>query len=485
MRKSRYVIEAEGPHGESLLFNAANGAFVQLGLEGRTLWGNGTFDAFVAPAAAADSAANVASAITDPTTLDALETLQLFGFLTDLTPEQELQAQREAFDRQRADTTSMTLSFIPTYACNFRCPYCYELGHNKIPGKMDERMMDVIVEFVRNCHAVEGFKSLSVQWYGGDPSLALDVVQALTEKLTRFCDAQGIAYDAMMLTNANVIDEPEAQLIADCRISSMFLTIDGPEEIHNKRRVAANGSNSYERTIQAARLLRERGLKIRANMNADKVTLPLYADLREKLLAEEGIELTFGKLNDYGHFFGRAPFCRPDFDLYDHEEFFRAQFEEFAKLPHSAEEMREMLRPPGRFCTGQANNYFVIDLLGNVYKCDGWVGDREHVRFNLLDDPSTWKLDEVSFDPTRDARCSACNLMPLCLGSCIWERELSGMPCHPFKTTIGDYLRIYYNYLNASADSAAHGKADCGEVDGDVVREKVGQSEDFVTVLAV
>ena len=38
MRKSRYAIEAKGLHGETLLFNAANGAFVQLGPIGRGLW---------------------------------------------------------------------------------------------------------------------------------------------------------------------------------------------------------------------------------------------------------------------------------------------------------------------------------------------------------------------------------------------------------------------------------------------------------------
>ena len=421
MRKSRYVIEAEGSKGEALLFNAATGAFVQLGSTGRELWER-----------------------MEP---DADGMLVQLGFLTDMSAAEELEAQRAAFDRQRSDTSSMTLSFIPTYACNFRCPYCYELGHNKIPGKMDERMMDVIAAFVRDRHEADGFEALSVQWYGGDPSLALDVVKGLTDRLVAWCDEQGVAYDAMMLTNANIIGEQEADLIAECRVNRVFLTIDGPEEIHNKRRVAANGSNSYQRTIQAARLLRARGLHITANMNADKVTLPLFADLREKLLTEEGIELTFGKLNDYGHFYGCAPFCAPEFDLFDHEEFFAAQFDEFAKRPHDAAELREMLAPQRRFCAGQADNYFVIDLLGDVYACDGWVGDRSHAVFNLLGNPSTWKLHEVSFDPTRDERCSACELLPLCLGSCIWERELSGMPCHPFKTTIGDYLRLYRDCL--------------------------------------
>lgn len=148
MRKSRYAIEAEGPQGETLLFNAANGAFVQLGPEGRACWERA-----------------------EP---DADGVLERLGFLTELNAAEELEAQRAAFDRQRADTSSMTLSFVPTYACNYRCPYCYELGHNKIPGKMDERMMDAIAAFVSDRHDSDGFGALNVQWYGGDPSLALD-----------------------------------------------------------------------------------------------------------------------------------------------------------------------------------------------------------------------------------------------------------------------------------------------------------------------
>ena len=44
MRKSSYTIEAEGPQGEKLLFNAANGAFVQLGAEGWHAWERGQDD---------------------------------------------------------------------------------------------------------------------------------------------------------------------------------------------------------------------------------------------------------------------------------------------------------------------------------------------------------------------------------------------------------------------------------------------------------
>ena len=419
MGKSRYVLEAQGPQGENLLYNVANGAFVELGPEAWEAW-------------SADACeGTLASRLGD------------LGFLTGGTPAEELEFQRVQFDRMRADTSRLTFSFIPTYACNFRCPYCYELGHNQIKGKMGGRIMDAIMSFVEFKYARDRFEVLSVQWYGGDPSLALEEVAELSSRLIAWADGHGVAYEAMMLTNANVIGEAEAQLIANCRVSTVFLTIDGPEEVHNKRRIAANGSNSYRKTIEAARLFRSHGMRLLANMNTDKTNIVTYEGLRKKLLEEEGIELTTGKLNDYGHFYGEPPFCKPDFDLFTHEDYFRAQFEEFAKRSHEPAELREMFRPIDRFCTGQLDNYFIVDLLGDVYACDGRVGDKEYVKFNILDDPSTWKLHEITFDAPRDEKCGSCELLPLCQGNCIWERVCCGMPCHPFRTTGGDYLRVY------------------------------------------
>ena len=419
MKQSRYVVGATGAGGEHLLYNVENGAFVQLGETAYAAWKN------------------------DACTGELADALAARGLLTERSPEEQLDIQQRLFARERAQTESLELSIVPTYACNYRCPYCYELGHNKIKGKMDERTADAIMAFAQFQLERMGFSRMRVQWYGGDPSLALDEVAELSRRLIAWSEEHGISYSATMLTNANVIGEKEAKTIADCRISSVYLTIDGPEELHNKRRIAANGSNSYERTIEAARHLRANGIALTAAMNTDKVNALRYEELRRKLLEEEGISLSMVKLNDYGHFYGEAPFCAPDFDLFTHEDFFRAQFEEFAKYAHTAGELRDMLRPIRRFCTGQLDNYYIIDLLGDVYKCDGRVGEAPYVLFNLFEDQETWKFNEITFDATHDAKCSACELLPVCQGSCFWERSCSGMPCHPFKTTIGDYLRLY------------------------------------------
>jgi len=426
MRASRYNIVVANDD-EHLLFNSANGAFAALD--------NAAYEQY--KAGEGDQVAMLADA----------------GFFTELTAEEELAAQQAAFDAQRVDPSRFIVSFVPTYACNYRCPYCYEIGHNDTKGKMDARTIETICDFIQGRFDATGFSTLSVQWYGGDPSLALDVVEDLSARLIAWCADRGVAYNAIMLSNANLIDEDAAKLIATCQVREVMLTIDGPEPIHNVRRVAANGTNSYERNIQAARYLRANGVKVFATMNVDKVNWPYYTELRDKLLAEEGITLTVGKLCDYGHFYGQAPFAAPDFDLFTHEEFAHERFKLFEAEPHTAAELAEMLRAPGRFCSGQIENYFVIDLLGNVYKCDGWVGDTEHVRFNLFDDPSTWKLSEVSHDATRDEKCSACKLLPICHGNCIWERECNGWPCHPFKYTIDGYLKVYRRCFGDAAGS--------------------------------
>ncbi|MCI8469718.1 MAG: SPASM domain-containing protein [Eggerthellaceae bacterium] len=427
MNLSRYTVVTEGAADETLLFNTATGAF-----------------AVVSGVGLDEVADEIARA----------------GFATDRAPHEELAAQRAAFDAARDDPDELVLSLIPTYACNYRCPYCYEMGHDKPRGKMGRPVMDAIMGLIARVHGESPLRRLSVQWYGGDPSLALDVVEELSGLLMGWCDNHQVAYDAMMLTNANLIGDAEADLVARCRISSALLTIDGPEQVHNQRRVAADGSNSYRTNIEAARRLRARGVQVSAGMNADRVTLPLYGGLRERLLREEGIDLALNKLNDYGGTFGAGTFARPDFDLLTHEEFFELQAAQLLDGGCDAAGLQALLAPVPRFCNGQRNRYFVIDLVGDVYDCDGWVGDRAYARFNVLDDPATWRMGGITFDATRDEECGACELLPICQGSCRWERlccaaSEGAMPCHPLKTTLPAYLRAWRDQVIGDGEGAS------------------------------
>ena len=417
MRKSRYTVHCSVNDNEHLLYNTAYGSFAVLD--------DAAFGQFEA----------CEGAFADKMLED--------GFLTELTPEEELHAQEAIFEAGRNGDEEFYLVLAPTYACNLRCPYCYEQGHNGIKGKMNGDVEEATVRFVKAMFAERPFKRMFVQWYGGDPSLALDVVERLSSKLIEWCDEMGVDYSAMMLSNCNVIDEAAVKMLVKARVQCVYMTIDGFEETHNVRRVSAVGLNSYERNIEAAKLFVVNGIEAKAVMNVDKVNWPEFHPLRDMLRAEVGIDLTCARLCDYGHFFGTREFKKPAFDLFDHDEFSRLTHEEFAAGGYSAEKIADLLSPVPRFCNGQRHNYYIVDTLGDVYMCDGHIGKQDHVVFNVKDGPTEAQKRMVSHDPYESEQCRACHLLPICQGNCNWERRATGMQCHPLLTTLPDYLRDY------------------------------------------
>lgn len=76
----------------------------------------------------------------------------------------------------------LKLIIMPTEQCNFRCKYCYELFEK---GKMSKEIQDKLVTFVER--HLDEFRALNVEWFGGEPLLALDVITYMSEKFIAIC----------------------------------------------------------------------------------------------------------------------------------------------------------------------------------------------------------------------------------------------------------------------------------------------------------
>ena len=64
----------------------------------------------------------------------------------------------------------LLLTIMPTEACNFRCPYCYE-SHQAIT--MSEKVLEQVQKYI----AVQAprFKHICISWFGGEPTLCKDI----------------------------------------------------------------------------------------------------------------------------------------------------------------------------------------------------------------------------------------------------------------------------------------------------------------------
>lgn len=374
---------------------------------------------------------------------DALARMVETGFLVDGDRDEFVEVEAEYCLLQQ-DASVLSLCIAPTYTCNLACPYCYEEGRSSSGRKMDEAMQDKIVEFAEIAYEAQPYDRIEVQWYGGEPMLVPEAVERISAGLMAFCEPRGLGYSATMISNATRIGAEEAAMLKRSCVNEVVVTVDGPEIEHNKRRPARDGSNSYEAVLDGIGNLIREYIGVIAMMNTDKVNDPYYDELRDQLHERFGIDLTRMKLNDYYGTFGRGCFCEPDFSLMDHREYARLQCRRFCEEGHGPEEFASLMRPLPLFCRGQMERYYCIDAMGDVYKCDGHMGRADHILFNLRDvsdvvDIPTGTAPAYPFD---DDACIACNLLPLCKGTCEWERKCcADHPCHPLKYTAKEYLQ--------------------------------------------
>lgn len=81
------------------------------------------------------------------------------------------------------------------------------------------------------------------------------------------------------------------------------------------------------------------------------------------------------------------------------------------------------------YCQAETENSYVIDELGNCYKCWDQVGRVETCCFNITSpDKKNYSniVKFMSWDPFRDEKCGQCVFLPVCFGGCKFHRLNTG-----------------------------------------------------------
>lgn len=164
---------------------------------------------------------------------------------------------KEASDNSTKDIGNgkvLHLTIMPTENCNFRCIYCFE--HHKT-NFMSQTTQDALVESVDKI--IDGYESLFVNWYGGEPLLYIPTIEYLSEKLMGICNKKKKSYMASMTTNGYNLTYPTYLKMRLCNIVSFTVTIDGVKEDHNHYRISElNGGDTYSVIMNNLKEIKER-----------------------------------------------------------------------------------------------------------------------------------------------------------------------------------------------------------------------------------
>lgn len=354
----------------------------------------------------------------------------------------------------RYNTETLDLTIMPTRSCNCVCDYCYV---TKRPSKMSPHTQDLVMEFIKQCHEEAPFKKLRVSWYGGEPLLAIDVVEALSARMMAFCEERGIRYHGHMLTNGLLADATMCErLVQNCGMVSIMPTISGNGRMHEWQRPARNGEEYFDTFIANVGAMRETGMLVRANYvvnhnNFDECNClsqemchkkNMYTRLtRTFAYGREGMVLRDGKDTPL------ELFARAEFSPY-YARFFRDQGLGVAGY-------QELLTPQPLYCAAWVNRQFYIDDAGLAYAC---MIDMDYPEYALFDLETYLSVGAISMnfarksaymnmEPARDEECRTCRVLPICQGGCAFWRIEGADVCHDLKDCIEQVVLDYYDAL--------------------------------------
>ena len=88
---------------------------------------------------------------------------------------------------------------------------------------------------------------LRIGWFGGEPLVAKDVIVDISGYGKRLADEHNVAFDGSMTTNGLLLKPSTLCELLDAGVTDYQVTLDGPREFHNRKRVTVSGDGTFDR----------------------------------------------------------------------------------------------------------------------------------------------------------------------------------------------------------------------------------------------
>jgi uncharacterized protein len=261
-------------------------------------------------------------------------------------------------------SSRLHLILLPTEACNFRCVYCYETFRQKQmrPGVVAgvKRLLD---------RRTASLTRLTLSWFGGEPLLAAGVIEEIMSHVQALGAAHlSLAVTSDITTNAFLLSAERAGRLLDLGVTDYQISLDGPREWHDRKRVRPGGRGTFDRIW--ANLLALRGLKrsyhVMLRLHLDRENEAAMPALLDELAREFAGDSRFQLfVRALGRFGGPNDATLPTFDA----EGGRAAVSRVRALAE-ARGLRLKATPPGAgICYAAHGNSFLIRSDGTLNKC--------------------------------------------------------------------------------------------------------------------
>lgn len=315
--------------------------------------------------------------------------------------------------------------------CNLRCEYCFYLRAGALyPEEKRHIMSDEVLETVVRGLMGQRFPETVFAWQGGEPTLAgLDFFRRAVE-LQQKHGVSGQSVGNGLQTNGVLIDDDWCRFLHQYRFL-VGLSIDGPEEVHNRHRVNAAGRGAWDKAMAAARRMEAHDVPFNVLCVVNAHNVHLGADLCRWFASQGFHYLQFIPCCEPGSPFNVPPaafgeFLVDTFDYWSREAVGKVSIRDFDAMLAARVDGSSPLCIYG----GRCNQYVVVEHNGDVYPCDFFVYPDWKLG-NVMDAPleSFLELDlhkAFAYQKDKVPACGGCEYRKYCHGGCQKDRLAAG-----------------------------------------------------------
>lgn len=350
------------------------------------------------------------------TDLHLLEKMKEDGFIVNDRLDEFALSNLRHFDMITRNALSLTI--MPTMQCNFDCSYCFVTTDDPLMSSQDQ---DNLIKYIKK--NIKKYDSLKVEWFGGEPLLAVKVINNLSEKMIKICKDTYKPYSAFMTTNGYNLSLDVFKQMLSNKVTGYQITLDGPALFHDKTRALKTGKPTFDHILTNLK-------NIQDNVRTSSFTIIIRTNLTRELILEiddylEFMYKEFGQDNRFTFYFspvgdwGGERVKTMTGSLPDGLELL---YDKLISSPYKLNYQAFHRLLCDGMCIVAQRNSLAIGSGGRVYKCS-MILDNEKNWIGSIDSKGTLSLDEEKmaqwvyrFDSLK-GKCHSCAFRPRCNNS--------------------------------------------------------------------
>lgn len=351
----------------------------------------------------------------------------------------------------QARTHLSTLYFVilPSTFCNMGCTYC---GQTHKKGGLNDQLAEKIIKRISSAVQKSQPKSLHIGWFGGEPLVGYSRMLTLSDALVAIAKGAGIKYGAKIVTNGSLLTfEKLLELHERCKINEFNITLDGPQKLHDARRILKKGGESFAKIISLVqRALKDERLKrvnfvFRTNIDKDnQAYIEEYLQyMHDAGFAHENVSYDLKPVYPWSNDVSAVEIERKKFAAFEVDLMIKT-LELGMKLGY-------LQRATEVTCAALDPYAEIISSTGKLFSCTEHPLVTAHETndfIGTLDDEWTGQRPKGRFDDFNlkvlagEMPCSSCKLLGVCGGSCPKQWEQGYIACPSLKYNLQDRLNI-------------------------------------------